>query len=210
MPFVSYPASTRLSCQTLRMRSAAPTSRTSAEAVCTATSASRARLLRPTTPRPACWRLPSREPDRRKAGSRPNAHAARIEMPAVKSKAGRSRCAAASPGIGAPAKPPATASGAARTRSGTPTHAMTAPTAPPAAARRSASVTCGRTRSPRAAPSARRTDSSTRRFSALTVNRFATLTHAMRKTMPTVPSRIQSAVDILPTSCSRSGFTTGR
>ena len=31
-----------------------------------------------------------------------------------------------------------------------------------------------------------------------------------RKTMPTVPSRIQSAVEILPTSCSRSGFTTGR
>ena len=45
MPFVSYPALTLLSCQKLRMSSADPTSSTSAEAVCTTTSASRVRLL---------------------------------------------------------------------------------------------------------------------------------------------------------------------
>ena len=102
----------------------------------------------------------------------------------------------ASPGMGAPPKPPATASGAARTRSGTPAHAMSAPAAPPAAASSSASVTCERTRSPRPAPSARRTARSRRRFSARTVNRLATFAHAIRKTMPTVPSRIHSAVEI--------------
>ena len=129
----------------------------------------------------------------RKAGHSPNAHAASTERPAVKSSAAGSRRAVASPGMGAPPKPPATASGAARTRSGTPAHAMSAPAAPPAAARSNASVTCERTRSPRPAPSARRTTRSRRRFSARTVNRLATFAHAMRNTMPTVPSRIHSA-----------------
>ena len=87
---------------------------------------------------------------------------------------------------------------------------MSAPAAPPAAARSSASATCERTRSPRPAPSARRTTRSRRRFSARTVNRLATFAHAMRKTMPTVPSRIHNGVAIVPTRCSRSGFTTGR
>ena len=188
----------------------APTSRTSAAAVCTTTSASRARVLRSTMPRPACWRPPRRDPEMRKAGSNPNAHAANTERPAVKSSATGSRRAVASPGMGAPPKPPATASGAARTSSGTPAHAMSAPTTPPAAARSSASVTCERTRSARPAPSARRTTRSSRRFSARTVNKLATFAQAMRKTMPTVPSRIHSAVEIRPTRCSRKGFTTGR
>ena len=34
--------------------------------------------------------------------------------------------------------------------------------------------------------------------------------NAIKKTMPTVPSRIQRAVAMLPTNCSRSVFTTGR
>ena len=104
MSFVSYPASTWLSCQKLRMSSADPTSRTSADAVCTTTSASRVRLLRPTMPRPACWRLPRREPEKRKAGSRPNAHAASTEMPAVKSSAVRSRPRGGESGNGCAAK----------------------------------------------------------------------------------------------------------
>ena len=128
----------------------------------------------------------------------------------MKSSAVRSRRAVASPGMGAPPKPPATASGAARTRSGTPAHAMSAPTAPPAAASSSAS----------------------RHLRAHQIASSSAERAAHRQVAaPILRSHREQAGDVRardeehdadraeqnpqgrrdpPTSCSRSGFTTGR
>ena len=131
-------------------------------------------------------------------------------MPTVKSSAVRSRPAVGESGNRRAAEAAGDGSGAARTRSGTPAQAISAPSAPPPNASSSASVTCERTRSPRRAPSARRTARSRRRSSARTVNRLATFAHAIRKTIADRAEQNPQRRRDLADQLSRSGFMTGR
>ncbi len=185
----------------LLINSPAPTSSTSASPTSTTTSAPRTRPARPT---PTSPRLDSFSDSLRfsrdvsTAGTAPNASPVRSEAPSVnRSAAGFTpACPAASRFCGPSA-----------TSASTPQCASSSPVAPPAAASSRLSVSSWRMSRRRPAPSAARSAISLRRPAARVIWRFATLTHAMRSTDPTAPSRTRSAGLISPANCSRSGTT---